>query len=126
MPWSGDQTPFNFSSGSPWLPIPQEWRELSVSAQESDAASTLNLYRSALKIRRDKLVGTGEIEWVDRGETGLISFARGEFAIYLNTSSTTIKIPSVGALALGSDAAVTFENGSLTLPAASAAWLAIR
>jgi alpha-glucosidase len=126
MPWSGDQTPFNFSSGSPWLPIPQEWRELSVSAQESDAASTLNLYRSALKIRRDKLVGTGEIEWVDRGETGLISFARGEFAIYLNTSSTTIKIPSVGALVLGSDAAVTFENGSLTLPAASAAWLAIR
>ena len=126
MPWNGGQTPFGFSSGKPWLPIPENWRELSVSAQEADATSTLNLYRKALKIRKENLVGAGEIEWVDHGESGLISFARGEFAIYLNTSSTVLQIPSVGTLALGSDIDVTLENGSLTLPGATAAWVAIR
>jgi alpha-glucosidase len=126
MPWSGDSTPFGFSSGMPWLPIPNEWREFSVSAQIADSASTLNLYRSALKFRKKNLVGLGEIEWVDRGASGLISFARGEFAIYLNTSNESLQIPTVGTLVLGSDAAVVVANGLLTLPTASAAWVAIR
>ena len=126
MPWSGDKTPFGFSSGSPWLPIPNEWREFSVSSQNTDPSSTLNLYRSALKIRKNRLVGAGEIEWVDRGETGLLSFARGEFAIYLNSGTSAIEIPTVGTLALGSDHEVKLANGTLSLPAASAAWVAIR
>ena len=126
MPWSGDKTPFGFSSGTPWLPIPNEWRDFSVSAQSANPASTLNLYRSALNLRKNNLVGAGEIEWVDRGETGLISFARGEFAVYLNTSTAALEIPTAGTLALGSDSQVILTNGLLTLPAASAAWVAIR
>jgi hypothetical protein len=86
----------------------------------------LNLYRSALKFRKNNLVGLGEIGWVDRGASGLISFARGEFAIYLNTSNESLQIPTVGTLVLGSDAAVVVANGLLTLPTASAAWVAIR
>jgi alpha-glucosidase len=125
IPWSGDSTPFGFSSGMPWLPIPNEWREFSVSAQIADSASTLNLYRSALKFRKNNLVGLGEIEWVDRGASGLISFARGDFAVYLNTSNESLQIPTFGTLVLGSDAAVVVANGLLTLPAASAAWVAI-
>ena len=125
LPWSGDETPFNFSSGSPWLPIPNGWKEFSVSSQSPDPASTLNLYRSALKIRKDNLVGAGEIEWVDRGSTGLISFTRGKFAVYLNTSSASFEIPTSGTLALGSSSEVFLENGFLVLPAASAAWVAI-
>ena len=125
LPWSGDETPFNFSSGSPWLPIPNGWKEFSVSSQSPDPASTLNLYRSALKIRKDNLVGAGEIEWVDRGSTGLISFTRGKFAVYLNTSAASFEIPTSGTLALGSSSEVFLENGFLVLPAASAAWVAI-
>ena len=71
-------------------------------------------------------MGLGEIKWVDRGEAGLISFARGEFAVYLNTSNATLKIPTTGALELGSDNEVVLADGTLTLPAASAAWVAIR
>ena len=124
--WSGDKTPFGFSSGSPWLPIPNEWRGFSVDAQNADSASTLNLYRGALKFRKNNLVGAGEIEWIDRGETGLLSFARGEFAIYLNTASAALEISTVGSLVLGSDNEVVLDNGTLTLPAASAAWVAVR
>jgi alpha-glucosidase len=126
MPWNGDRAPFGFSSTNPWLPMPQEWSEFTVAAQDANHSSTLNLYRNALNIRRSKLVGTGEIEWVDRGQDGLISFARGEFAIYLNTSSQVIQIASAGTLTLGSDAEVTLNEGLLSLPPASAAWVAIR
>jgi alpha-glucosidase len=126
MPWSGDETPFGFSTGSPWLPIPNEWKDFSVSSQSADPASTLNLYRSALKIRKSNLVGAGEIEWVDRGNTGLLSFTRGKFAVYLNTSAASFEIPTSGTLALGSSSEVLLENGLLVLPAASAAWVAIR
>ena len=126
MPWSGDKTPFGFTSGSPWLPIPNEWREFSVSAQIADPASTLNLYRSALKIRKNNLAGSGEVKWIDRGNTGLISFVRGEFAIYLNTATTAMEIPTAGTLVLGSSPEIVLANGSLNLPAASAAWVAIR
>jgi alpha-glucosidase len=125
MPWNGDQAPFGFTSALPWLPMPQDWKELTVASQSANLASTLNLYRSALKIRRKKLVGTGDIEWVDRGQDGLISFARGEFAIYLNTSSELVQIPSAGRLTLGSDVEVTLNNGELNLPPVSAAWVAI-
>ena len=125
LPWSGDQTPFGFSSGSPWLPIPNEWGEFSVDAQKADPASSLNLYRSALQIRKSDLVGAGEIEWVDRGKAGLVSFTRGKFAVYLNTSSASIEIPTSGTLTLGSNSEVRMANGLLFLPAASAAWVAI-
>jgi alpha-glucosidase len=126
MPWSGDKTPFGFTSGSPWLPIPNEWREFSVSAQIADPASTLNLYRTALEIRKKNLAGSGEVKWIDRGNTGLISFVRGEFAIYLNTATTAMEIPTAGTLVLGSSPEIVLANGSLNLPAASAAWVAMR
>ena len=126
MPWSGKQTPFGFTSGKPWLPIPQSWKDLTVEAQENISESTLNLYRKALRIRKAFLVGTGDIEWVDKGQAGLISFTRGGFAVFLNTSAETMKIPSVGSLSLGSTPEVEISNGNLTLPSATAAWVAIR
>ena len=46
--------------------------------------------------------------------------------MYLNTSNATLKIPVTGALILGSDNEVVLDNGTLTLPAASAAWVAVR
>ncbi|CAB4332018.1 unannotated protein [freshwater metagenome] len=125
MPWSGDTSPFGFSSGSPWLPIPSEWKEFSVSSQSAEPASTLNLYRSALKIRKNSLVGAGEIEWVDKGDAGLLSFRRGNFTVYLNTGAAEIEIPKVGELILGSAPEVNLIDGFLYLPAASAAWVVI-
>ena len=126
MPWIGAKTPFGFSSGKPWLPIPQSWLGLSVDDQEKDLKSTLHLYRKALAIRREFLVGSGDITWVNRGENDLLSFARGEFAVYLNASKEAVEIPSVGKIAIGSNSQVTLADGHLTLPPASSAWIAIR
>lgn len=126
MPWNGESSPFGFSSGKPWLPIPQSWCGLSVADQEKNLESTLHLYRNALAIRREQLVGTGDITWVNEGENDLLSFARGEFAVYLNAGDKDVKIPSAGNLAIGSNSKVQLTNGTLALPPATSAWVAIR
>ena len=56
IPWSGDEPPYGFSpegpAALPWLPQPHSWAAVTVESQTGDEASTLELYRRALKIRR--------------------------------------------------------------------------
>jgi alpha-glucosidase len=76
MPWKPEPPRFGFTTGEPWLPIPDEWVEKSVVAQEHDAGSTLSLYRRALAFRRgsDALL-SGSFVWRD-GPRGSLIFAR--------------------------------------------------
>ena len=61
LPWSGSAPPFGFSSAGarhePWLPQPDDWARLTASSQRSDPASMLELYRRALRARRQHLTG---------------------------------------------------------------------
>ncbi|HEY8043528.1 MAG TPA: hypothetical protein VIF35_04645, partial [Streptosporangiaceae bacterium] len=41
------------SPAGPWLPQPADWGRYSVESQLTDEHSTLNLYRSALRLRRN-------------------------------------------------------------------------
>jgi alpha-glucosidase len=80
IPWSGTAPPFGFSpdgaSGSPWLPQPPAWRELTVEAQTGGDGSTLELYRRALALRREHpALGDGELRWL-AAPSGALAFAR--------------------------------------------------
>ena len=33
LPWSGDEQPFGFSTATPWLPQPAEWKDRTAQAQ---------------------------------------------------------------------------------------------
>jgi alpha-glucosidase len=72
LPWSGQLTPFGFTSGTPWLPINQSWQSLSVEAQSADSKSVLSLYRNAMALRAEHLTGTGDIEWLESPLHGLM------------------------------------------------------
>lgn len=65
VPWSGDEPSYGFGSGPrSWLPQPPEWAGLSVDAQTGVRGSTLELYRSALALRRaEPALGDGAWEW---------------------------------------------------------------
>ncbi|HLT10154.1 MAG TPA: alpha-amylase family glycosyl hydrolase [Micromonosporaceae bacterium] len=69
LPWSGSSPPYGFgpAGSTPWLPQPESWAVLSVAAQADDPSSTLNLYRRALRLRRERLGGRGvkpgRVEW---------------------------------------------------------------
>ena len=51
LPWSGQEPPYGFSTGTPHLPQPAGWGPLSAEAQAHDPSSTFALYKRALAKR---------------------------------------------------------------------------
>ncbi|RKT04391.1 alpha-glucosidase [Streptomyces sp. 3211.6] len=119
IPWSGDTAPYGFGAGGSWLPQPAEWAGLSVEAQTGDAGSTLELYRAALRIRREHAdLGAGDaVEWLEAPE-GVLAFRRGAFVCTVNTTGEDVRIPAAGAVLLASGAVGDPD----VLPADTAVW----
>jgi alpha-glucosidase len=123
IPWSGDKPPYGFSSDSsaqPWLPQPQDWGPLTVEAQSGDPASMLELYRAALRIRRENpALGEGTLRWLDL-PSGALGFERDPgFACLVNISAAPFALPAHTEVLLASGAL----TGEQVLPADTAVWL---
>ena len=125
LPWSSEKSECGFTSGTPWLPIPPEWKDLSIQSQNSQLSSSLNLYRRALKARRDLFDTNAAIEWCNNLEIGLLAFTRGEYLILLNTSGETINYPSPGTIVMKSNEEVESRQGDIKLFPYSACWVKI-
>ena len=82
LPWDGQEPPFGFSPparqcASRGCRSPKEWRELTVEAETGAADSMLELYRSALAIRRSEpALGDGAMTWLAAAD-GVLAFDRG-------------------------------------------------
>ncbi|MEZ5115725.1 MAG: glycoside hydrolase family 13 protein [Candidatus Nanopelagicales bacterium] len=65
LPWSGTEPSYGFGPGPlSWLPQPPIWADLSVERQTGDPGSTLELYRTALAVRRaEPALGDGDWSW---------------------------------------------------------------
>ncbi|MFF2141851.1 glycoside hydrolase family 13 protein [Kitasatospora sp. NPDC058190] len=128
IPWSGTEAPYGFgpaAGGPSWLPQPAEWAALSVEAQTGDPTSTLELYRSALAVRRaqpDLGAGT-EVEWLDAPE-GTLAFRRGSFVCTVNTTGEPVRIAAPGRLLLASTDLVV-DGGETVLAPDSTGWWAV-
>ncbi|HYZ68262.1 MAG TPA: alpha-amylase family glycosyl hydrolase, partial [Mycobacterium sp.] len=119
LPWSGDAPPFDFSRNSTtWLPIPPQWKALTIERQLDDAASTLSFYRRALELRRTRTeFGGRSIEWLDAPADALAFRRSGRLVCALNAGRRPVPLPA-GDLLLASDA---LTDGKL--PPNTAAWL---
>ena len=86
LPWSRTGPNLGFSGNAadpeaPWLSQPADWGRYSVEAQLADPGSFFDLYRTALRLRREHpALGRGALRWLDQPgdpETaGLLCFAR--------------------------------------------------
>ncbi|AQT72208.1 MULTISPECIES: glycoside hydrolase family 13 protein [Streptomyces] len=119
IPWSGTEAPYGFGTGGSWLPQPDSWAELSVEAQTGDPSSTLELYRTALRLRREHPdLGAGEsVDWQEAPE-GVLVLRRGNFLCTANTTGTAVRLPVTGEVLLSSGD--TVEDG--VLPADTTVW----
>ncbi|WP_377272473.1 glycoside hydrolase family 13 protein [Peterkaempfera sp. SMS 1(5)a] len=132
LPWSGTEAPYGFGpdGASSWLPQPAEWAALSVEAQTGDPASTLELYRSALAIRREHpALGAGEsVTWLDGFPEGVLAFRRdsadGSFVCTVNLAAEPVRIPAPGRLLLASSETAVVD-GEIVLPLDSTVWWAV-
>ncbi|GHG73842.1 glycoside hydrolase family 13 protein [Streptomyces griseocarneus] len=127
LPWSGEAAPFGFGTGGSWLPQPRAWAALSVEAQSGDPRSTLELYRSALALRRELPgLGDGAMTWLDAPE-GVLAFSRPGFVCTLNARDGEVTLPVPGRPVLATDdlAALEFSGGTVRIPANSCVWWAV-
>ncbi|MFL5955340.1 MAG: alpha-amylase family glycosyl hydrolase [Gaiellaceae bacterium] len=109
LPWENDRPGFGFTTGTPWLPIPNAWTEKAVARQLEEATSVLALYRSALAHRP-----TGEFQWRD-SPSGTLVFTRGALTCAVNIDGDP--------LPLDGDVLLASELVTGDLDPGAAAWL---
>ncbi|MCX4386783.1 glycoside hydrolase family 13 protein [Micromonospora peucetia] len=130
IPWSGELAPYGFGpTGSElsWLPAPATWRGLSVAAQAGVPGSTLELYRTALRIRRDHpalAADAGGVTWLEAGP-GVLAFSRAAgdtvLTCVVNISGAPALIDGYGT-PVAASAPLTGQGSGHLLPVDAAAW----
>ncbi|WP_431773362.1 glycoside hydrolase family 13 protein [Streptomyces cucumeris] len=124
LPWSRSGASHGFGPGGSWLPQPAEWAGLSVEAQTGDPGSTLELYRSALALRRELPgLGDGRMTWLD-APAGVLALSRPGFLCTLNTLGEEVELPVPGR-ALLSSAPLAYRAATVRIPPDCCAWWAI-
>jgi alpha-glucosidase len=96
LPWSGTTAPFGFgpAEGQPWLPMPAAWADLTVERQLGDPASTLELFRTALRLRRRLLPGLGDAVEVLSSADGTFAFRRDGLVCVVNCGTADAELPA--------------------------------
>ncbi len=125
LPWSGAEPPFGFTSDptvAPWLPQPEWFADHTVARQADDPASTLNLTRKLLALRRDRSeLRRGSLAWLG-DEPDRLHFERqsGEsrLRVLANLSPDPIPLPPGRILACS-----TSVPPQDSLPPDGAVWL---
>lgn len=126
LPWDGDATPFGFTTGKPWLPIPQEWKEKTIAREIIDERSSMAMYRSALRLRKESFTGDESFAWTIKPDgSGVISFVRGSIEITLNTSGIAVTMKRTGRLVIASDNKSNVVDGVVEIAPYACIWLDI-
>ena len=119
MPWQSDGTSFGFGDNGSWLPQPAWFGPSSARAQDGVAGSTLELYRTALHLRRRLHSGNDTLEWHDPGQADVLWLQRpGSWHCLVNFSQRPTTLPP-GHILLASGPLP--DDGCL--PAETAVWL---
>jgi alpha-glucosidase len=124
MPWEGDAPSYGFGpSDASWLPQPKVYGELAVDRQDGVAGSTLELYRTLLRLRRELRTGRGDLSWVELGEDvvafDVTSEAGGVVRVIANVGGSNVPLPADGVV-LVSSADADLSDG---VPADTAVWV---
>lgn len=109
VPWASDEPAFGFNTtGKTWLPQPAVYGELAPDRQEGVPGSTLELYRTLLRLRHELRLGEGEVtplEILPVGENSggdsvaaqVVAFSSdcpgGPIVLVLNTGEENVVLP---------------------------------
>jgi alpha-glucosidase len=119
IPWDASAPSHGFGpSSSTWLPQPASWSALARDAQEGVAGSTLELYKLALRLRRELGLATGSVQWLPGYGDNVVAYRNGDVTVIANTGTASVALPT-GDLLLSSG---PLESGH-TLPGDTTVWL---
>ncbi|MFF5551421.1 glycoside hydrolase family 13 protein [Streptomyces olivaceoviridis] len=119
LPWTTTGPSYGFGPGPGWLPQPAAFAAYAVEAQTGTEGSTLELYRSALRLRR-KLLQDETLTWTPDAPAGVLDFGRTEtWRNVTNLGTEPVPLPP---------GEVLLSSGPLpqdrTLPPDTTVWLA--
>ncbi|MFJ9731302.1 alpha-amylase family glycosyl hydrolase [Streptomyces sp. NPDC101171] len=118
IPWTPDGPSYGFGPGAAWLPQPESFASYAVAAQAGAEGSTLELYRTALRLRRKLLEGE-TLTWTPGAPAGVLDFARTEtWRSVTNLTGRPVPLPP-GEVLLAS----TPLAGAGSLPPDTTVWL---
>ena len=125
LPWVAGEPAYGFSPQEhSWLPQPLVYGPLAVDRQQGVAGSTLELYRTMLRIRREDDLGVGELEWLDGYDPSVVAFRNTRpdgraLTVLTNLGADPVALPEGMEVVLASG---RLEEG--LLPRDCTAWLA--
>ena len=97
LPWEqgvGAANGFN-ESGKSWLPQPPSYSSLSRDQQEGVATSPLELYKNAIKLRKELNLGYGTFEWANEFCTAdVLAFRNGSVLVIHNFGTAKTEPPA--------------------------------
>ncbi|MER5336009.1 alpha-amylase family glycosyl hydrolase [Micromonospora sp. NPDC002717] len=94
IPWEADAPSYGFGpTDASWLPQPPVWAEHSLDRQRGVPGSTYELYRTALRLRREHDLGAGPLEWLASGDE-VLSFRNGGLTVLTNFGDAAVPLPA--------------------------------
>jgi alpha-glucosidase len=126
VPWAaadGRGPSYGFNAGdASWLPQPESFAEYALDGQRGVEGSTYELYRRALRLRREHGLGTDELTWVESAGPDVIALAVGAVLVMANLGTEPAALPEA--------LEVLVTSGDLApdgrLPVDTSAWLRVR
>jgi alpha-glucosidase len=129
LPWVAEAPGFGFSpTGAAWLPQPASWAAYALDAQRGTHGSTYELYREALRLRRDFHLGSGSLGWVDGPHPDaaphVLAFANRDVYVVANLGAEPIELPRSATLhvLLASGELTTSDDGTVLVPSDTTVW----
>lgn len=95
IPWESAAPAFGFStSGDSWLPQPPLFARFARDMQVGVVDSTLELYRTALRLRAQRDLGMGAVEWLDGFDADVVALRNGSITVIANIGTGPIELPA--------------------------------
>jgi alpha-glucosidase len=103
IPWEADAPSYGFGpTDASWLPQPAVWAEYALDRQRGVAGSTYELYRSALRLRREHNLGSAGLTWVDT-PADVLAFRSGRLLVMTNFGDQPAELPVGSRVLLSSE-----------------------
>jgi alpha-glucosidase len=130
LPWVADAPGFGFSpTGASWLPQPASWARYALGAQRGVAGSTYEMYREALRLRRDFHLGSGSLAWIEGPGShvadDVVAFANRDMFVVTNLGTEPLQLPGSTKMRvlLASTDVTTTDDCRVVVPSDATVWV---
>lgn len=127
LPWEADAPAFGFSAtGASWLSQPASFARYALDRQRGVQGSTYELYRSALRLRREFRLGGGSLAWVDGLPTcasdHVLAFVNRDVLVLTNLGPRPLRVPGSLTLLHASDDLPVADDDAVLVPQDTTVW----